>query len=293
MNTNTNSFHRVPRGFTLIELLVVIAIIAILAAMLLPALASAKLKATEASCLSNEKQTALAYSMYSTDNSDKTLYDAAPTGFKSGGGFWNLDSGAPGNWNNNQDTALADVQANLRTNNLLSQFAPSPGVYHCPGDRRSLLPVSSATDATGWAYDSYAITENVEGAGGPTNFTKMTQVTRPSDCFIFVEQSDTRGYNEGTFAVSGAISSATKFNFEDVFATYHGTVNTFNYADGHAEPRKWLDGAILSCGKSTLRNGSTLYEYSRAAANGAVQPSSTTSADVPWLIQHWVSPNTP
>jgi len=284
--------HGCRSAFTLIELLVVIAIIAILAAMLLPALAKAKLKATEATCLSNQKQLGLAFTMYVTDNSGN-LISYTPSGFNSGGGFWGLDPSAPGDWTS-QAVALADVQAGLRTNNALYQYAPNTGVYHCPGDVRSNFKIGSGTSVD-WAYDSYAVTENVESQGGSfaDSFSKINQILRSSDCMIFAEQSDTRGYNEGTFALEVYVKSGLPpiIAYTDVLAIYHGSVGTFSFADGHAEGRKWTDGTITADGRYSVSAGSSGFNYAMCPLNP--NTTSETGNDANYIVQHCVSPTNP
>ncbi len=116
----------VRRGFTLIELLVVIAIIAILAALLLPALNSAKKRGQAIVCLSDTKQLTLGSIIYSGDNDDHIINNGA-SGIQWVVGSPYLDwSTTPINTN---VAALMDPSQSLMAN-----YIKSPGVYKCPGD---------------------------------------------------------------------------------------------------------------------------------------------------------------
>jgi prepilin-type N-terminal cleavage/methylation domain-containing protein/prepilin-type processing-associated H-X9-DG protein len=263
------------RGFTLIELLVVIAIIAILAAMLLPALAAAKKRATQATCLSNQKQLSLAWIMYASENSDKVVnFDnrnaaakipdwriqaqlvatAAPTG---------LGLTAPAGLTGN-DLAKWYFQMGYQKGPLFP-YAPNSDIIHCPGDIRASIAGhfcwASYSGVGGFTCDG-ALYPTLEGL-----ITKQTQIMHPSDRFLWVEEcasqqqtlgSQTIGEADGSWDMNpgtpaqgfnGPFSSAA---WIDSPAAFHGANSTFAFVDGHAEPHKWLSQTLINYANSMV-----------------------------------------
>jgi len=259
-------------GFTLIELLVVIAIIAILAGLLLPALSRAKLKATQAACLSNQRQLALAYTMYADDNQSLILsmVDANGNTINRAGGFWGGGSG-PGYVGTSSAGWASQAQQQLTVANGFFKYAPNANVYECPGDLRFKKP----TLALGWAFGTYSKTQNTGGEpyqsfwGCTDTYRKLSDIQNGSSTFIFIEDAGSQGigFNVGTWILQWNTKSAANghpqsFTGVDPPAMYHGNVNTFGFADGHAEKHKWFDGNIVAAGIAAVNGTSPGVNYS-------------------------------
>jgi prepilin-type N-terminal cleavage/methylation domain-containing protein/prepilin-type processing-associated H-X9-DG protein len=256
------AFHPAPKpncgynrkGFTLIELLVVIAIIAILAAMLLPALSRAKLKATQTACLSNLRQLAFGWKMYSSDNSDKIVGLEESAGDNA---EWRIQSTDP---KIIADPELVGLSGNLLSTKVIQltykygalyQYAPNTGIVHCPGDLRS------QQTGLNFAYDSYSGAGYLNGSyrflGGATALAnviyKESQVLHPSERIIWLEEADSRQNffrppfreNLGGFVMNiGTPPDFSDAAWADFPAVNHGSASTMNFVDGHAEAHKWV-----------------------------------------------------
>jgi prepilin-type N-terminal cleavage/methylation domain-containing protein/prepilin-type processing-associated H-X9-DG protein len=226
------------QAFTLIELLVVIAIIAILAAMLLPALTYAKTKASRANCISNLRQLTIASTVYGLD-----FADAIPPNYIQDTNAWvgGDVSRLPG------ATNVLDIQRGK-----LFPYNSALPVYRCPADKLGLagryVPRVRSYSVSAMMGINTASAANAVHPNIRENLKFIdVRLPGPASAFFFVDEqsdpNDLSGYDtlssidDGCFAVNSATGPV---QWQNSPASRHGNGGTLSFADGHAEFWKWL-----------------------------------------------------
>jgi prepilin-type N-terminal cleavage/methylation domain-containing protein/prepilin-type processing-associated H-X9-DG protein len=242
------------KGFTLIELLVVIAIIAILLAILMPALSRVKEQGKRAACLANLRQLTLTWIMYADDNDDRIVNGEAyasgdglapvPTsGMHAGEQWWTGDDCAPGYQSGEQLPEQVQLRAIMA--GALYPYCKNTKLYRCPTGIRGEMRTYTITDAMNGLRREGTYSGNVGARVGRTVLwvKKRAEITSPGPSFRLVF------LDEGRVTPDSYACHYVNPRWWDPPFVRHGDGSNVSFADGHADYWKWKGKKTLETGK--------------------------------------------
>jgi prepilin-type N-terminal cleavage/methylation domain-containing protein len=287
------------KAFTLVELLVVISIIAVLLAVLMPALNRAREMSRTVICQTNLKQLGTAWAAYTVANNGLMVSamtysteDEGDIGAEYTRYSWvyaPMDLATKLTITNRKPT-LQEEQYGIKQGKLFP-YASDFGVFHCPSDK------------TGH-FRSYTIPDSMNGQQNFVtgsfrkdwdSLTKIAQVKRPSEKYVVIEEDDTRDYNMNSWLAeitaagmptrTKTAASETAYNHDPMAIRHNGLVKScFAFADGHGEQHRWSDETVKKFAGFKKTGGTYIdIKYTPTTEGG--------KKDIEWLYNGWARLN--